>query len=165
METTKGYYLTHILLRNIIFYDFKLFNEKLNKGPEVMKKYLLELWNSIDENKFKPGTVLKDKEINVVENDFNITVNEVNGIKIFYITFPETSSYSIQAKAIAIVLCKDFPRYITMEGWTKEENTQNYTLGEWEIYKGSFVHNNYGKIPRNTIECFSTSVKELLLEN
>ena len=165
METTKGYYLTHILLRNIIFYDFKLFNEKLNKGPEVMKKYLLELWNGIDENKFKPGTIIKDKERILIESDFDITVNEVNGIKIFFIIFPETSRYSSQAKVIAIALCRDFPRYITMEGWTKDEIEQKYTLGEWEICKGVFKHNNYGKIPRNTVECFATLVKELLLKN
>ena len=162
MESTKGYYLTHILLRNIIFYDFKLFNEKLNKGPEVMKKYLLELWNSIDESKFEPGTVINDKERVLIESDFDITFNEVDGIKIFFIIFPETSSYSTQAKAVAIVLCKDFPRYITMEGWTKEEIEQKYTIGEWEICKGIFKHNNYGKISRNTVECFATSVKELL---
>ena len=165
MESTKGYYLTHILLRNIIFYDFKVFNEKLNKGREVMKKYLLELWNNIDESKFEPGTVIIDKERVLIESNFDITFNEIDGIKIFFIIFPETSSYSTQAKAVAIALCKDFPRYITMEGWTKEEIEQKYTLGEWEIYKGVFKHNNYGKMPRNTVECFATSVKELLLKN
>lgn len=161
---TKGYYLTHILLRNIIFYDFKIFNGKLKQGPDAVKKYLLELWNSIDENRFTPGTVIKDKDVKLSESDFDIIFNEVNGIKVFYIIFPETSSYSTQAKTVALALCKDFPRYITMEGWTEEEIEQRYTFGEWEIYKGSFKHNNYGTMPRNTVECFASAVKELLLD-
>ena len=90
---------------------------------------------------------------------------ELAGNKIFFIIFPETSIYSIHAKAIAIALCRDFPRYITMEGWIENESEHKYTLGEWEICKGIFKHNNYGKISKNTIECFAIAVKELLSKN
>ena len=162
METTKGYYLTHVLLRNIIFYDFKNFNENLSKGPEFMKKYLSQLWNSIDEKNFKEGVIIRDKDRTITENDFDITVNQINSTKIFYLIFPDPINDSVQAKTVAICLCKDFPRYITMEGWTKDELSQQYTLGEWEICKGEFKHCNYGNVSRNTVESFATSVIELL---
>lgn len=49
ISTSIQYQLTNVKLFNEVFYNWEVFNEQLNKGPEQMKRYLLEEWNHLKE--------------------------------------------------------------------------------------------------------------------
>lgn len=164
MSSSRAYYLSHVLLRNTIFENWETFSEKLDKGPEFMKKYLSELWHSIDGKYFKEGVIITDINRKITADDFNITFRNINGRMTFFFIFPDPDSFSAQAKSVALVLSEEELRYITMEIWTEKEIPHQYTLGEWKIQEGKFMHFNYGYIPRATVECFATFVEKLLSE-
>ena len=172
MKTTRAYYMSHVLLRNKIFFEADEFNENLKKGPQVMKKYLLDLWNSINETDFKEGTIIEDINRVVSANDFDVTYRAIENKEIFFFIMPDPDCYQAQAKAVALIIDKTSGiRYITMEIWSKDEDekmkaifgelyTPKYTIGEWKLKDNKFVHMNYGRIPRNTLECFATFIIE-----
>lgn len=175
METSKAYYMSHILLRNKIFFESKEFNEYLSKGPQVMRQYLLDLWNSIDEKNFKEGAIIKDIDRAVSVDDFDISFRPSEEKNIFFFIMPDPVCYQAEAKAVALIISKTNEiRYITMEIWSnnEEENMKKilgesyipqYTIGEWVLEENQFKHLNLGKIPRNTIECFASFIIEKLI--
>ena len=175
METSKAYFMSHILLRNKIFFEAKEFNEYLGKGPQVMKQYLLNLWNNIDQKDFKKDVIIKDINRPISIDDFDITLRQLEGKNIFFFIMPDPICYQTEAKAIAFIIDQvSGIRYITMEVWSsnEEENmkkiigesyTPQYTIGEWKLEENQFKHLNLGKIPRNTVECFVSFILENLI--
>ncbi len=168
MESSKAYYFSHILLRNKIYYEGKEFSDKLRQGPQVMRPYLLELWNSIDESTFKEGVVIKDKDRVVTVDDFDITFRPYQNFNVYFFIMPDPKCFMAEAKCAALAIDKENRiRYLTMEIWSENEveqmkkalgdaYTPQYTVGEWAIKDNQFTHLNMGHLPRPTIECFAS---------
>ena len=159
MESTRAYYMSHILLKNKIFFDWKIFKDNLDKGPMAMKQYLLDLWNSIDQKCFKEGTKIKDLDRVITVDDFNILATKKDQKIIFFFSLPEPDSFDVQAKAIALILENGkMPRYITMEIWAEKEIAKQYTIGEWILKDNKFEHLNIGKIDGKTTKDFMSYI-------
>ncbi len=165
ISTSIQYQLTNVKLFNEIFYNWKNFNEQLNKGPEKMKYYLLEEWNKLKEElKDNEGIVLKDIDKIVTENDFNITMNQAkDGSLVFYFTFPNYDDTDAASKFVALALTPQKPRYFTLEYSesiiTKEKQ---FIVGEFLVENGKRVHRNYGPLKSDKIEIFSGFVLDLI---
>lgn len=161
-KTSRAYMLSHIVLRSEIFGNWRKFNEHLNKGPEEMKKYLCDLWYSITNDKINQDFYLVDENREIKPEDFDITANIHENMKIFYIIFPDIDSFMAQAKCVALVLAPNMPRYITMEIANEENGQKKYMVGEWKIKDNKFVHYNYGRMEKDTIAAFSYCVSSIL---
>lgn len=162
-ETSRAYIMSNITLRNEIYRNWKEFNNILNEGPTNMKRYLSNMWNTISQRDISEGWILKDLERKIDENSFNITMNEINDISIFYFIFPDLDLLQAQARCIALALTPNIPRYFTMERAIHINNKElYYIMGEWQFINGKFIHKNYGEIPNGTIENFSYHVLNLI---
>ena len=165
IELSRAYYLSHILLRNNVFFNWEEFNNHLKLGPDLMKEELVKMWNSIDDKAFKNEVTIKDKNRVVTVDDFDIVLKKIVGIPVFIFKFPEPQIYDLQAEAVALALCKKEPRYITMEIWSPEEEDKHYTVAEWIVEHRDFMHRNYGKLRENDIREFERYVERLLRYN
>lgn len=175
MESTRAYYMSHILLRNKIFFEPDEFGKKLSDGPQVMKQYLKDLWESIDQKFFNEEVNIKDIDRKVEIDDFKITNAMVQDKNIFFFQMPEPDSYDTQAKCIALVLERGGKaRYITMEIWTQREielikeinGTEampQYSIGEWIFTGNDFEHKNLGKIKGDSIDTFASAVAQIVI--
>lgn len=161
-KTSRAYMLSHIVLRNEIYGKWQVFNEHLNKGPQDMKQYLCDLWYSITQDKINQDFYLADEERKVTIDDFDITANKQADLQIFYFIFPEPDVFMAQAKCVALVLAPNMPRYFTMEIMKEENGQKQYIVGEWKVKDRQFVHYNYGKMEKNTIDAFSYCVGSIL---
>ena len=174
MESSRAYYMSHILLRNEIYGNWAKFIEALKAGPDEMQTYLANMWNDIDAKYFKEGVVIRDIDRKVTKQDFSISIENINDVLTVFIIFPELDSYMAQARVVAIALCEKYPRYITMEIWTEQEILMNqklkegyplgYTVGEWQLKEQGFEHINYGRLPDATMECFVSFIGNTLLK-
>jgi hypothetical protein len=166
METTRAYFMSHIVLRDKMFFEPKEFSEKLGAGPQVMKQFLADLWNGIGQDYFKEGTVVKDIDRKIVPEDFNITNAMVGDNNFFFFTMPEPDSYNAQAKCVALVASRTGNiRYITMEIWTEQEVEKKYTIGEWIFAGDHFEHKSLGKMVGDSIDVFASAVAQIVNEN
>ncbi|MBP3255069.1 MAG: hypothetical protein J6M60_01060 [Clostridia bacterium] len=175
METTRAYYMSHVLLRNKIFFEPDEFGKKLSEGPNSMKQYLKDLWQSIDQKLFKEGVIIKDIDRKAEIEDFDITNAMVGDKNIFFFQMPEPDSYDTQAKCIALVLERGGKvRYITMEIWTQRESEiikeikgseamPQYTIGEWIFVGNDFEHKNLGKVKEDSIDSFASAVAQIVI--
>lgn len=168
ISTSIQYQLTNVKLFNEVFYNWVAFNEQLNKGPEQMKRYLLEEWNHLKEGlKNNEKLILKDIEKEVTENDFNITMNRTkDGSFVFYFTFPDYEYTDAASKYVALAFLPEKPRYFTLEYsenfMTREKK---FILGEFVIDQNNLVrHQNYGILENNKIESFAGAVLNLIEE-
>lgn len=162
-ETSRAYIVSNIKLRNEIYGNWKEFCSILNSGPDSVKKYLSNMWNSISKKDIAEGIELIDLERKIDENSFNITMNKVNNITIFYFIFPDSDFFMAQAKCVALALMPTLPRYFTMEVAIDISTSRRYyVMGEWKLINGKFNHINYGEIPNGTIENFSYHVLDVI---
>lgn len=161
-KTSRAYMLSHIVLRNEIYGKWNEFHDHLNKGPENMKQYLCDLWYSITQDKINQDFYLADEERKVTIDDFNVTANMLSNMQIFYFIFPEPDSFMAQAKCVALVLAPNMPRYFTMEIMKEENRQKQYIVGEWKVKDRQFVHYNYGRMEKNTIDAFSYCLGSIL---
>ena len=67
ISTSVQYQISNVKLFYEVFGNWKSFNEKLNSGPNGMKKYLFEMWNTLKEelrsNDVKKLLVIYDEKI------------------------------------------------------------------------------------------------------
>ena len=76
ISTSVQYQISNVKLFYEVFGNWKSFNEKLNSGPNGMKKYLFEMWNTLKEElRSNDNLIIKDidKEVNI--SDFDVTYN------------------------------------------------------------------------------------------
>lgn len=158
ISTSIQYQLTNVKLFNEVFANWENFNSRLSAGPEEMKKYLVELWNTV-KDKLKDNEKLELKDINkvVTEADFNVTVNKTNnGTNVFFISFPDYEYTDGACKYVALALTPNMPKYFTLE-YSKHamENTPCWVVGEWVIENSNSEHKNYGAVDNMRIEWFA----------
>ena len=160
---SRAYIASQIKLRNEVFSNWQTFYNALCSGPNVMKKHLSDIWNSITEKDVTNGLPINDLDRHIDENDFKITQNSINGINVFFIIFPDPTTMQAQAKCVAIALTRNIPSYYTMEiGSHYLTNEPYYVFGEWKVNNGYYQHVNHGPLNHDTIECFASSVINLL---
>ena len=89
ISTSIQYQMYKVALFNDVFMSWNSFNEKLNSGPENMKKYLLEMWNIVKNNlKNDNNVIIKDMDKKVTISDFDVTYNRTEkGISFFLLLF------------------------------------------------------------------------------
>lgn len=164
IETSIQYQFTNVRLFNKIFTDWASFNEALNSGPENMKKYLYLEWNKLaDELKKNDKILIKDIDRNITINDFDITVNSINNIFIFYFSFPDYQYNDAASKYVAIALTPGMPRYFTLEyGKDIFKDTNVWYIGEYYLKDGKRCHKNYGQVDNMRLTFFSGYICELL---
>lgn len=163
ISTSRAYIASQIKLRNEVFNNWTTFFKALSGGPNVMKQYLSNMWNSITDKDVKDGTPINDLDRHIDENDFDITFNVFNGIRVFFIIFPNPTSIQAQAKCVAVAFTPNMPRYFTMEiGLHYLTNETYYVFGEWKIENNYYKHLNHGPLNHDTIESFASSVCNLI---
>ena len=165
-QTSRAYIMSQRKLRNEIYSKWNDFYRILNQGPQEMKKYLCDLWNSIGIEEINPEFELIDFERVVTENDFNVTMNILNGINVFYFILPDSDFEQAQAKCVALALTPKIPRYFTME-YSSDFMTGEliFVMGEWSIEENNFIHKNYVVIPNGTIANFAHHIDLVLKQN
>lgn len=157
MESSRAYYMSHIALRDTVYFNWQEFIQAFNKGPNEIQTYLANMWNGIESKYFKEGTKIVDIERNISKDDFKVFVETLQDVLTIFIVFPQTEIKMAQAQIVAISLCEKMPRYITLESWTeqeanrmremlKDEYVPSYTIGEWKFIDDHFEHVNYGQI-------------------
>ena len=158
---TRAYLMSHILLRNDIFYNWEEISKHLGNNIGDIKRYLLKMWYRIGINDKISDKKIKISDISrmVTVDDFDVIERNINGITVYFFIFPNPDSCESQAKAVAVALCRDEKRYITMEMFSKENQ---YKIGEWNITENKFVHNNLGLLKGNTVEKFILLLEDIL---
>lgn len=167
ISTSIQYQLTNVKLFNDIFFDWKNFNEDLNKGPEFMKNRLLQEWNELKSIlKENTNLLLKDLDKEVTVSDFDITFNQSqNGTSVFFFTFPDYEYTDAASKYVALILAPKMPRFITLEysenSITKEKQ---YVVGEFVINDQikQRQHLNYGVLDNDRITFFAGYVLDMI---
>ena len=158
ISTSIQYTISNIKLFNDVFYDWGNFNERLKKGPEEMKKYLLETWENLKNNlKQKDNIILKDIDKEVSLSDFDVTYNVTkNGTSVFYITFPDYDYTDAASKYVALALTPEKPRYFTLE-YSEHflDHTPCWVIGEFVIEGNDSRHINYGTTDNMRLSWFS----------
>lgn len=165
ISTSIQYQISNVKLFDNIFSNWKDFDEKLNAGPEVMKKYLFDMWNSLKEElRNHDNLIIKDIDKEVSVNDFNVTFNRTkNGTGVFFITFPDYEYTDAASKYVALALTPNMPRYYTLE-YSKdiEKNIPCWVIGEWIIKDSTPRHINYGTVDNMRLTWFSGVILGML---
>lgn len=165
IKTSIQYQISHVKLFDEVFRNGQNFGAELQKGPAVMKEYLLNMWNNLkielkDNDKFEFNDI--DKEVTI--NEFNITFNKTkNGTSIFFITLPDYEYKDAAAKYIALALTNNGPRYFTLE-YSEHvmDHTPCWVVGEWVINDGKKVHLNRGSVDNMRLSYFAGRVVGML---
>lgn len=164
-STSIQYHLTNDYLFKEVFINWDVFVANLNKGPDNMKEYLLNLWNNVKENlKNLDGLEVSDINKEVTVDDFNITFNKSQtGVPVYFFVFPDCDFVDASSKYIALAMTKSKPRYFTLEYsqnyFTKE---QNFVMGEFFIENNKKTHANYGSIDNSRLAYFAGRVMDIL---
>ena len=165
ISTSIQYQISNIVLFNDVFVNWSNFNNKLKKGPEEIKQYLLEMWNNLIKSlKDRNDIIAKDKEKDVNINDFDVTYNKTkNETSIFFLTLPDYEYQDGASKYVAIALTPKMPRYFTLE-YSKSfiDNSTCWYVGEFAIQNKQKVHHNYGKSDNMRLSWFAGYIVGLL---
>ena len=165
ISTSIQYQMSNIVLFNEVYGNWINFNDRIKKGPEEMKQYLLEMWNKIKLSlKDRNDIIVKDKEKEVNINDFNVTYNRTkNGTSIFFLTLPDYEYQDAASKYVAVALTPMIPRFFTLE-YSKsvvDGNTCWY-VGEFVIDNNQKKHCNFGKSDNMRLSWFAGYIVGLL---
>ena len=160
ISTSIQYQITNVKLFDEIFANWRSFNEKLQAGPSIMRKWLCDEWNNIKEIlKQRDDLIVKDIGKEVTANDFDITYNKSDsGVSIFFFTFPEYEYNDAASKYVALALTPAMPRYFTLEYsesfLTKE---RQFVFGEFKVDENTRTkkHINYGVVDNDRISFFA----------
>ena len=160
ISTSIQYQMTNVKLFDEIFANWRSFNEKLQAGPNIMRKWLCDEWNNIKEIlKQRDDLIVKDINKEVTENDFDITFNKSDsGVNIFFFKFPEYEYNDAASKYVALALTPTMPRYFTLEYsesfLTKE---RQFVFGEFKIDENTRTrkHINYGTVDNDRLTFFA----------
>ena len=174
IKTSLLYQVSNIAFEEMSIFLFNGVVSAFKKGPEVARAFLVDLWNRrCALIKERPGQFERfdfvdiDREVKI--EDFEVTFGEIPDIaNVYFVHFPEvdnsSSVFDGACKCLAFVLTKERPRFLTMEyGRRFSENgvTPCFFFGEWvfNYLSGNFTHLNYGTMEQDTIEYFTTIVK------
>lgn len=158
ISTSIQYQISNVVLFDSVFGNWRDFNENLNKGPEEMKKYLLEMWGSLkDRLKNNNNLIIKDFDKVVNVSDFDVTYNKTkNGTSVFFITFPDYDYTDGASKYVALALTPRMPRYFTLEYSEHAiDHSPCWVIGEFVIEESKRRHMNYGTIDNMRLTWFS----------
>ena len=158
ISTSVQYQISNVKLFYEVFGNWKSFNEKLNSGPNGMKKYLFEMWNTLKEElRSNDNLIIKDidKEVNI--SDFDVTYNRTkNWTSVFFITFPDYEYNDAASKYVALALTPNMPKYYTLEYSTHVmDNSPCWVIGEWIVESNKPKHINYGTTDNMRLTWFS----------
>lgn len=166
METSIQYQLTNVRFFDDIFFDWKRFDEDLNKGPQYMKQRLFNEWQEIKEMlKKRDDLEVNDIDKVVSEEDFDITLNRTKqGIHVFFFTFPDHEYGDASSKYVALVLAPKMPRFITLEYAHTFDGKRAYVVGEFMMDEetGKKKHCNYGFLDNDRLSFFAGYVLRIL---
>lgn len=160
ISTSIQYQMTNVKLFDEIFANWRSFNEKLQAGPNIMRKWLCDEWNNIKEIlKQRDDLIVKDIGKEVTVNDFDITFNKSDsGVSIFFFKFPEYEYNDAASKYVALALTPAIPRYFTLEYsesfLTKE---RQFVFGEFKVDENTRTkkHLNYGTVDNDRLTFFA----------
>ena len=160
ISTSIQYQMTNVKLFDEIFANWRSFNEKLQAGPNIMRKQLCDEWNNIKKIlKQRDDLIVKDIGKEVTVNDFDITFNKSDsGVSIFFFKFPEYEYNDAASKYVALALTPAMPRYFTLEYsesfLTKE---RQFVFGEFKVDENTRTkkHINYGVVDNDRITFFA----------
>ncbi len=160
ISTSIQYQMTNVKLFDEIFTNWRSFNEKLQAGPNIMRKWLCDEWNNIKEIlKQRDDLIVKDINKEVTANDFDITFNKSDsGVSIFFFKFPEYEYNDAASKYVALALTPAMPRYFTLEYsesfLTKE---RQFVFGEFKVDENTRTkkHLNYGTVDNDRLTFFA----------
>ena len=160
ISTSIQYQMTNVKLFDEIFTNWRSFNEKLQAGPNIMRKWLCDEWNNIKEIlKQRDDLIVKDINKEVTANDFDITFNNSDsGVSIFFFKFPEYEYNDAASKYVALALTPAMPRYFTLEYsesfLTKE---RQFVFGEFKVDENTRTkkHLNYGTVDNDRLTFFA----------
>lgn len=160
ISTSIQYQMTNVKLFDEIFANWRNFNEKLQAGPNIMKKWLCDEWSNIKEIlKQRDDLIVKDINKEVTVDDFDITFNKSDsGISIFFFKFPEYEYNDAASKYVALALTPAMPRYFTLEYsehfLTKEKQ---FVFGEFKVDENTRTkkHINYGVVNNDRLTFFA----------
>lgn len=158
VSTSIQYQISNVKLFSEVFSNWDVFKEKLNDGPEEMKKYLFEMWNNLkNELKSNENLIIKDIDKEVSVSDFDVTYNRTkNGTSIFFITFPDYDYRDAASKYVALALTPKMPKYYTLEYSEHQiNNTPCWVIGEFVIEDSKKRHINCGTTDNMRLTWFS----------
>lgn len=158
ISTSIQYQISNNWLFDEVFANWRNFNEVLRKGPNEMKKYLVEAWNMLKEElKANDNLIIKDLDKEVTVDDFDVTYNRTNnGISVFYITFPDYEYTDAASKYVALALTPNMPKYMTLEySENVNDGSACWVIGEFKIENNKKVHVNYGSIDNMRLSWFA----------
>lgn len=170
ISTSIQYQFSNSTLFYEIFGNWLNFNEHLNKGPETMKKFLLDKWNETkDRIKDNENLIIKDLDKIITEDDFNITFNKTKkGTFVYFFTFPDYEYRDAASKYLALALTPKMPRYFTLE-YSESFLTKEpcFVIGEFYLEDNKRLHKNYGEIDNSRLSYFAGYILGILdaLEN
>ena len=169
ISTSIQYQISNVKLFHEVFGNWKTFNEELNKGPEMMKKYFLEMWNRLKNELINnDNLIIKDIDKEVGASDFDVTYNKTkNGTSVFFITFPDYDYTDAASKYVALALTPIKPKYYTLEYSEHAINhTPSWVVGEFVIENSKKKHINHGTSDNMRLSWFAGYILgKLELEN
>ena len=168
-EISIQYYVTNIRLFQEVFYNWQEFYQNLSKGLDNMQEYLYNLWNKSKEELLKRDFTITDLDKVVKKEDFDITINFTEkNTTIFFFTFPDHPFKDASSKYVAIALCKNMPRYFTMEyaaSTILNQGADEFVIGEFVPREnGQNKHINYGFFDNSRLTFFAGYIMGMLNE-
>lgn len=149
-KVNKAYIMSHLKLRDEIYFNWRIFNYYLLKGGDELKQHLCNLFNSIKIKDYSDNFSISDLETKVSIKDFDFSVMNIGNINVLFIEFPKSSFVCNQAEIIAIAFSKNSPRYFTLE----VEPDSMYLIGEWLLKDNVFIHIDYGEVTEDYLISF-----------
>lgn len=168
ISTSIQYQISNIVLFDQVYKNWVNFYGNIQKGPEVMKHFLFDMWNKLKEYlKNNQEIIVKDIDKEVSINDFDVTYNRTkNGTSIFFITLPDYEYQDAASKYVAIALTPKMPRFFTLEYSQSSLNSETcWIVGEFAIIDNQKSHFNYGKADNMRLSWFAGYIIGMLEEN
>ncbi len=141
-KVNKVYIMSHLKLRDEIYFNWRIFNYYLLIGGNKLKQHLCNLFDSIKEKDYNDNFSISDLEAKVSIEDFDFGVMNIANINVLFIELPKSSLICNQAKIIAIAFSKGSPRYFMLE----VKSSSKYLIGEWLLKDNIFVHIDYAEV-------------------
>lgn len=162
--TSIQYQLTNNKIFDDVFAHADEFSKILFAGPESLKKYLVEQWESIRTDfKNKNFQNVVDIDRPVTESDFVVTGYKISeDIRSYIMAFPVSSRPDASCEVIALTVVKGRPRYFTIEASEHAMNQARcYVIGEWYVDEnGRKAHRNYGTVEKINMEEFMRFIEK-----
>lgn len=149
-KVNKAYIMSHLKLRDEIYFNWGIFNYYLLKGGDELKQHLCNLFNSIKIKDYSDNFSISDLETKVSIKDFDFSVMNIANVNVLFIELPKSSFVCNQAEIITIAFSKDSPRYFTLE----VESNSMYLIGEWLLKDNVFIHIDYGEVTEDYLVNF-----------